>query len=72
MIQDLREIKSMIGMINGSKNPDSMLQYLATSNPQFKDALNFARQNGGTYKDAFFAMAKQKGADPGEIIAFLK
>ena len=70
--QDLSGIKQTIQMLNNAKDPEAMLQYLMTSNPQFKEALNFARQNGGSYKDAFFALAKQKGADPGEIIALLR
>lgn len=59
-------------MISGSKNPDSMIQYLMASNPQFKDAMNFVRQNGGSPKDAFYALAKQKGINPDEIIGLFK
>lgn len=55
-------------MVKGSKNPDAMIQFLMTSNPQFKDAMNFVRQNGGSPKDAFYALAKQKGINPDEII----
>ena len=69
---DLNQIKNMIGMIKSSNNPDSMLQYLMASNPRFKDAMNLARQNGGSPKDAFYALAKQKGINPDEIIALLK
>lgn len=69
---DLTQVKEMARMISGSKNPDSMIQYLMASNPQFKDAMNFVRQNGGSPKDAFYALAKQKGINPDEIIGLFK
>ena len=59
-------------MVSNSKNPDAMIQYLMASNPQFKDAMNFVRQNGGSLKDAFYALAKQRGVNPDEIICLLK
>lgn len=62
----------MIRMVSGSNNPEAMMQYLMTSNPQFKDAMNFVRQNGGSPKDAFYALAKQKGINPDEIIGLFK
>lgn len=62
----------MIGMLQSSNNPEAMLQYLLASNPRFKDAMNLVRQNGGSPKDAFYALAKQKGINPDEVIALLK
>ena len=62
----------MIGMLNSSKNPEAMLQYLMTSNPRFKEVMNLVRSNGGSPKDAFYALAKQRGINPDEIIALLK
>ena len=59
-------------MLNNSNNPNAMLQYLMASNPGLKDAMNLMRQNGGSPKEAFYALAKQKGIDPDEIIALLK
>ena len=69
---DLTQVKEMAQMIGNAKNPDAMIQYLMTSNPQFKDAMNFVRQNGGSPKDAFYALAKQRGVNPDEIISLLK
>lgn len=62
----------MIGMLQSSNNPEAMLQYLMTSNPRFKEVMNLVRANGGTPKDAFYALAKQKGINPDEIISLLK
>ena len=59
-------------MFSSAKNPYAMVQYLMASNPQFKDAMNFVRQNGGSPKDAFYALAKQRGVNPDEIICLLK
>lgn len=69
---DLTQVKEMARMVGNSKNPDAMIQYLMASNPQFKDAMNFVRQNGGSLKDAFYALAKQRGVNPDEIICLLK
>ena len=62
----------MIGMYKSASNPDAMMQYLMASNPGVKSAMDLVRQNGGSPKDAFFALAKQRGIDPNEIIALLK
>lgn len=59
-------------MLNQSKDPNAMLNYLMASNPRFKDAMDLVRQNGGSPKDAFYAMAKLKGINPDEVIALLK
>lgn len=58
-------------MLKGSNNPDAMLNFLMASNPQIKDAMDLIRQNGGSPKDAFYAVARQKGVNPDEVIAFL-
>ena len=62
----------MIETVKGSNNPNAMLNYLMASNPQFKEVMNFVRQNGGSPKDAFYALAKQKGVNPDEIVGLLK
>ena len=68
----LDQIKGMIQILKGSKNPNAMMEYLMAANPEFKEVMNLVRQNGGSPKDAFYALAKQKGVDPDEIIAMLK
>lgn len=61
----------MMEMVKNSPNPNAMIQYVLASNPEFKDVVNFIRSNGSP-RSAFYALAKQKGADPNEIINMLK
>lgn len=61
-----------MGIIKSSKNPAIMLQNMANTNPQLKQALNYVNENGGDAKQAFYSMAKQNGVDPNEILSMLK
>lgn len=71
-IGNIQQIKSMMQMIQNSNNPSAMLQTLMMQNPQFQSVMQFVNQNGGDPKAAFYALAKQKGVDPNEVINMLK
>lgn len=49
-----------------SGNPMGML---ANSNPQMQQVYDFINQNGGNPEKAFYALAKQKGVDPNQILS---
>ena len=70
--QQMQQIKNTINMLKSSKDPQSLMNYLCASNPQFKGAMNIVNQNGGNPKEAFYVLAKQKGIDPNSIISALK
>ena len=69
---DQSRVSEMYKLIKNSKNPKSLIDYYAAANPEFKEAMNFMGQNGGSLKDVFYAMAKRKGTNPDEIISPLK
>ena len=64
-VQSLRQIANAV---RNSRNPQMMLMQLAQSNPQMKQAIEYIGQNGGNAKEAFYALAKQKGVNPDTIL----
>lgn len=71
-VPNLEQVKEIYQTIKNSKNPKSLIDYYAAADPEFKEVMDFMGQNGGSLKDAFYAMAKRKGIDPDEIISPLK
>lgn len=62
----------MVNLIKSSKNPQAMIQSMMTQNPQMKQVMDLVNQNGGNPKDAFYALAKEKGVNPDDILNMLK
>lgn len=42
------------------------------NNPQYKQVMDYVRQNGGDPKAAFYKMAEEKGVNPEDILNQLK
>ena len=64
----IQGISQMAGMVQASQNPQAALDQLAQNNPQMKQVMQYIQQNGGDAKSAFYALARQKGRDPTQII----
>lgn len=62
-------VKQMINMFKGIKNPQAMAQQMLSQNPQLQTAIKMA---GGNPEQAFKNMAKQMNVDPNEIMNMLK
>ena len=45
---------------------------MAAQNPQLSNVMNLIQNHNGNAKEAFYALAKEKGVDPNEIINALK
>lgn len=56
--------------LQGQRQPS--LNSLLQNNPQMAYIMQYVQQHGGDPKQAFFAMAKEKGVDPMSIINGLK
>lgn len=63
---------SVVNMIRAAKNPNIMLQQLASQNPNVANAMNLINQNGGDPKRAFYSEAQRLGIDPNQILGMLK
>ena len=58
-------------MMQGIKNPQTMLNQMAQTNPKFQQAQNLIKQYG-TPEKAFRNLAQSMGRDPDELINMLK
>ena len=65
---NVQSLRQMANAVRNSRNPQMMLMQLAQSNPQMKQAIEYIGQNGGNAKEAFYALAKQKGVNPDMIL----
>ena len=65
---NVQSLRQMANAVRNSQNPQMMLMQLAQSNPQMKQAIEYIGQNGGNAKEAFYALAKQKGVNPDTIL----
>lgn len=63
---------SVVNMVRAAKNPNIMLQQLASQNPKVANAMNLINQNGGDPKRAFYSEAQRLGIDPNQILGMLK
>lgn len=45
---------------------------LSQADPRIGQVMNYIQSTGLSAKDAFYALAKQKGADPDQIIAMAR
>lgn len=68
----LNQIKGMMNMVRGAKNPNLMLQQLMMNNPNMKNVMDYVNQNGGDPKQAFYKMAQEKGVNPNQILNMLQ
>lgn len=65
---NVQSLRQMANAVRNSRNPQMMLMQLAQSNPQMKQAIEYIGRNGGNAKEAFYALAKQKGVNPDTIL----
>lgn len=71
-VNNLSQIKNMMNILRTANNPQAMLQMMIQKNPQLKSVMDYINQHGGNPQQAFYAMAKEKGVDPNEIIRILQ
>ena len=58
--------------MQGARNPQAFLSQMMANNPQYKQVMDYVRQNGGDPKAAFYKMAEEKGVNPEDILNQLK
>lgn len=65
----MNNIKQMMQFVKSANNPQEALTQLANTNPQVRQALEIA---GSNPKEAFYALAKQRGINPDDVLNMLK
>ena len=48
------------------------MNQMIQSNPQYKQVMDYVKQNGNDPKAAFYKMAQEKGVNPDDILNALK
>lgn len=66
------QAKNALNMLKSAKNPEMFMQNMISQNPQMKQAMDYVNANGGDAQQAFYALAKEKGIDPEQILSMLK
>lgn len=69
---NISQIKNMMNLFKGAKNPQQMLMNMANQNPQMRQVMNLIQNSNKSPKDLFYEMAQQKGIDPNQIINMLQ
>ena len=72
MAQSQESIRNLMNAVKTAQNPEAMLNLLAQKNPQLREALELAKNSGGSPKEAFYKRAEELGVDPDDILNMLK
>ena len=67
---NFQQLKNLYGMMQNAQNPQAFLQNLARQNPQLQQVMQMC--NSTNPRDVFYALCKQKGVNPDEILNQLK
>ena len=61
-------IQQAAGMAQGLQ-PENLMTALLNSDPRMEQVFNFINQNGGNPEQVFYMLARQKGADPNQVLS---
>lgn len=71
--QNLSQIKQVISSFKSLSNPQAAVQQLMQQrNPAMMQALDYVKQHGNNPREAFKALAQERGMDPTEIESLFK
>ena len=68
---NLNNAKKIIDLVKASRNPNLMLQEMAKTNANVREALDLVSKTGDA-KSAFYQMASAKGVDPEAILSMIR
>ena len=66
-IPNFSMMKNYINLLKGQGNMEQALEGMVKNHPMYQQAMQFVKNNGGDYQQAFYAYAKQNGIDPSQI-----
>lgn len=65
-------LQTFMKLMRSGGNIQSFVQNEIANDPNGAMVMNLIQQNGGNAQAAFYALAKQKGADPAQFLAMFK
>jgi len=66
--QTIQQVKGIMNQIKMAQNPQLALNQMLMSNPQLNSVMELVKSSGGNLQQTFYALAKQKGIDPQEVL----
>lgn len=72
MLPQINQAKQAMNMLRNAGNPQALLNQMLQGNPQMQKVNQLISQAGGDPEKAFYALAREKGIDPQEIIKMLQ
>lgn len=66
MNPQINQFRNIMQMAKG--NPNAMLESMIQKNPAYAQVMNLVKQNGNDPQKAFYALARQKGLDPDQLV----
>lgn len=60
------------GMAKAIQSPNPAAALMSQTDPRMAQVMDFVNQNGGNPEQVFYALAKQKGVDPNEILSTVR
>ena len=67
-----QQIKELINAVKSTENREMALERAISNNPQYQQAYQEMRQQGGSLKDVFLRRAKEMGVDANDILNMLR
>lgn len=68
----MQQIKGFMNQVKAAQNPQAMLNQLMMNNPNMKTAMTLIQQSGNDPKATFYALAKQMGVNPNDVLNALR
>ena len=62
----INQFRNIMQMAKG--NPNAVLESMMQRNPAYSQVMNLVKQNNNDPKAAFYALARQKGLDPDQLV----
>ena len=62
----VNRFRNIMQMAKG--NPDAVLESMMQNNPGYRQVMELVKQNGNDPQKAFYALARQKGLDPDQLV----
>ena len=64
----MEQMGQMFGLAQAMQNPQVAVGQMMGNNDQMKQVMQYIREHGGDPKSAFYALAKERGADPSGVL----